>query len=484
MTTPFRRTRIAAAVAGVALAIGAGHVFAAGFALQESNGSGLGNAYAGGAAVAEDASTVWANPAGMSRFGTMQAAAALNLVKPSMKFSNNGSINALTQPLGGDGGDAGSLNFVPAMYFVAPINKQWAVGIGISGPFGLVTEYDDGWAGRFQAIKSDVKTVNVNPALSWKINDAFSVGAGFSYQQLKGTFTANANYSAAMAQGYAAGAAAGAFPASLVPTLIASTPGLQSNVSIEGDDWSWGWNVGGLWNIDRNNRIGVHWRSDIKYKVTGNAEVCNPAPNTATGYCGVLLPTVPSSIAPIVTATSATINRTALASGGVYADIKVPGIANVSYFGTLNDRWDVMADVQWTHWSTIQDLTFVRNSGTVFSSVPLVFEDAWRVSGGANYKYNDQWMFRGGLAWDQTPVQDEHRTARLPDSDRIWLNLGVQYKYDKNWKLDLGGSYIFVQDGDIAEYSTNPADVAAYGYLKGSYNNNVIILGGQVSYSF
>ena len=484
MSTPFRRTRIATAVAGIAFALGTGQAVAAGFALQESNGSGLGNAYAGGAAVAEDASTVWANPAGMSRLPTMQVAMAMNLVKPSMKFSNNGSINALTQPLGGDGGDAGGLNFVPAMYLTVPINKAWSFGIGMSGPFGLVTEYDDGWAGRFQAIKSDVKTVNINPALSWKINEAFAVGAGFSYQQLKGTFTANANYSALMGQAYGGLAAAGAIPASLVPTLIASTPGLESFVSISGDDWSWGWNIGGLWNLDKNNRIGVHWRSDITYKVTGNAEVCNPAANTATGYCGVLLPTVPSTIAPIVSATSAAVNRSALASGGVYADIKVPGIANVSYFGTLNDRWDVMADVQWTHWSTIQDLTFVRNTGTVFSSVPLVFEDSWRVSGGANYKYSDQWMFRGGVAWDQTPVQDAHRTARLPDSDRIWVNLGVQYKYGKNWRIDLGGSYIFVQEGDIAEYSTNPSDVAAYGYLKGNYSNNVIILGGQATYSF
>jgi long-chain fatty acid transport protein len=484
MTTPFRRTRIASAIAGIAFALGAGQAFGAGFALQESNGSGLGNAYAGGAAVAEDASTVWANPAGMSRLPTMQVAMALNLVQPSMKFSNNGSINALTQPLGGDGGDAGSLNFIPAAYFTVPINKDWVFGIGMSGPFGLVTEYDDGWVGRFQAIKSEVKTVNINPALSWKINESFAVGAGFSYQYLKGTFTQNANYSALMAQGYGQLAGAGTIPVSLVPTLTAATGGLQSNVNITGDDYSWGWNVGMLWNLSKNSRIGASYRSDISYKVTGNAEVCSPAANTSAAYCGYLLPTVPATIAPIVAGVSANVNK-AFASTGVYSDIKVPGVVNVSYFGTLSDRWDVMADVQWTHWSTIQDLTFIKNSGGVFGeAVILNFEDAWRISGGANYKYSDKWMFRGGLAWDQTPVQDAFRTARLPDSDRIWMNLGVQYKIDKNMKLDLGGSYIFVQDGDIAATSTEASAVAGHGLVKGSYNNNVIILGGQLTYSF
>jgi long-chain fatty acid transport protein len=473
MTTPFRLTRIAAAVAGIVLAVGAGHVFAAGFALQESNGSGLGNAYAGGAAVAEDASTIWANPAGMSRFTTMQIAGALNLVKPSMKFSNDGgSQPAALQQLGGDGGDAGSLNFIPAFYFSMPINREWSVGIGVSGPFGLVTEYDDGWIGRFQAIKSDVKTININPAVSWKINEQFALGAGFSYQQLKGTFTNDVNYSGLMGNAYKGLAAAGQIPASDVPALSLATAGLASRVSIEGDDWGWGWNIGMLWNIDSRSRIGAHWRSDIEYKLTGNANFSNPA-----------LPTLPSTIAPIAGAAAGLVNA-GLAGTGITSNIKVPGVANVSYFSTLDDRWDVMADVQWTHWSTIQDLTFVRTSGTVLGSTPLNFKDAWRISGGANYRYDNYWMFRGGIAWDQTPVKDEYRTARLPDSDRIWLNLGVQYKYDRNWKFDVGGSYIFVQDGDIAEVSTNPASIAGVGYLKGNYSNNVIILGGQVSYAF
>ena len=123
-------------------------------------------------------------------------------------------------------------------------------------------------------------------------------------------------------------------------------------------------------------------------------------------------------------------NQKRLYNGGITSDIKLPGIANISWFGHVSDRWDVMADAQWTHWSTIQNLTFARTDGTgALAQTPLNFKDAWRFSLGANYHYDDQWKFRMGVAYDQSPVQDADRTPRLPDSDRTWLAGGVQYAW-------------------------------------------------------
>src|SRR4030095_14080257 len=156
----FRRTCVAAAVAGLALALGAPQAFGAGFSLAEQSVSGLGNAYAGGAAAAEDASTIFSNPAGMARVRTMHIAAGLTIITPSIKCNNDGnSLPAFNQTLGGTGGDAGSTNYVPNLYLVVPINKQFAVGLGVGVPFGLKTEYDSGWLGRYQALKSDIKTI-------------------------------------------------------------------------------------------------------------------------------------------------------------------------------------------------------------------------------------------------------------------------------------------------------------------------------------
>ena len=202
MTTPFRRTTIASAVSGLALALAAGQAFGSAFALAEQNVMGLGNAFAGAAATAEDANTVWHNPAGLARLNFPQVETAIHVIIPSAKFQNANSQAAALQPLGGTGGDAGGAAFVPNLYGSMAINDRIHVGIGVNVPFGLKTEYDDGWLGRYQALKSEVKTINVNPAMSWKVTDQFWLGAGANYQHFEATLTNNTNYSAALAQGY------------------------------------------------------------------------------------------------------------------------------------------------------------------------------------------------------------------------------------------------------------------------------------------
>ena len=195
----FRRTRLAVALGAAVLSLAAGQALGSNFALQEQSGSGVGNAFAGGAAVAEDASTIYTNPAGMSRLPGIQGVVAGDVVCISAKLSDNGSLPAAFQPLGDNGGDAGTCAVVPSVYLAVPINKQFAFGLGIGAPFGLKTEYDSSWLGRFQAIKSEVKTLNINPALSWKVNDTVTLGAGVDWQQIKATLTNAVNYSGALA---------------------------------------------------------------------------------------------------------------------------------------------------------------------------------------------------------------------------------------------------------------------------------------------
>lgn len=469
MTTPLRRTRIAAALAGLALTLTAGQAFAAAFALQENSGSGLGNAYAGGAASAEDAATLWSNVAGMSRISTYQIVAAINLIKPSSKFENGASAAAFNQPLGSTGGDAGSLKAVPNVYIVVPINRQWSFGLGVNAPFGLITEYDNGWIGRYQALKSDVKTINVNPAVSWKISDNLAIGVGANYQQIKATFTNNVNYSAALAQAAGQAAAGGLIPASLVPVIVGATPGLDTFADVTGDDYSWGWNIGILFDIDKNTRVGAQYRSSIKYNIAGNVTFTNPA-----------LPTLPPTLAPVVATIANAVNGV-LVNGGVTADIELPSITNVSFFSKLDNRWDVMGDVQFTQWSTIQNLKFTRTTGAVLSSTPENFKNAWRYSLGVNYHQDDRWMFRGGFAYDQTPTNSVDLTPRLPDGNRTWATIGAQYKFSPQLAVDAGFAYIWISDPSINQ---NAGSTTANGLINGNYNSNVTILSAQVTWSF
>jgi len=480
MRTPFRRTRIATALAGLALTLGAGQAWGAAFALAEQNVMGLGNAFAGSGATAEDANTVWFNPAGLARLNFPQVEAAIHIITPSAKLNDQGSKAALGQPLGGTGGDAGGSAFVPNMYASMAINPEWHVGIGLNAPFGLKTEYDDGWLGRYQALKSEIKTMNINPAVGWRATKDFWVGAGVNYQQFKATLTNNVNYTAALAQGYGQLAAAGQIPASAIPSLIAATSGLDSFVENTGDDYSWGWNVGAMYsfNGDANNdpgagRIGFAYRSKIKYNVNGSVTFTNPTPPTLTG---ALAP-----FNPAVQGVSAAINQTKLFNGGITIDVTMPDMASVSYYQKLNDQWDFLADVTWTGWSSIPQIAIVRTNGSTLAVLPENFKDTWRYAAGVNYQYSEKVVLRAGVAYDQTPVNDVDRGARLPDSDRTWLTLGARYKYDSSINFDIGGAYIWVKDGSINN-SGNPPSVAANGLINGTYNNYVWILSAQMNY--
>ena len=478
--THFRRTTIATAVSGIALALSAGQAFGSAFALAEQNSMGLGNAYAGAAATAEDANTIWHNPAGLARLNFTQAEAAINVIIPSAKFQNGNSLAALGQPLGGTGGDAGSAAFVPNLYGSMALTDKIHIGIGVNVPFGLKTEYDDGWLGRYQALKSEIKTINVNPALSWKVTDQFWLGVGANYQHFEATLTNNVNYTGALAQGYAAAAAAGQIPATSIPGLIAATGGLDTFAKVTGDDAAWGWNVGAMFsfNGDANNdpgagRIGVSYRSKLKYNVVGSVNFTNPTPPTLTG---ALAP-----FNPVVAVVSNTINQTRLYNGGVSLDIKMPDSASLSYYQKISSKWDFLADVSWTGWSTIQNIAIKRSDGSALSSLPENFKDTWRYSAGVNYYYDDRTVLRAGVAYDQSPVNSLDRSPRLPDSDRTWLALGGRYKYNSSLNFDVGAAYIFVKNGSINN-SGNPPSVPANGLVNGSFDNHVIIVSAEANY--
>ncbi len=480
MTARFSRTRIATAVAGVVLALAGGQAFGSAFALAEQNVMGLGNAFAGAAATAEDANTVWHNPAGLARLNFTQVEQAIHVIVPSAKFQNANSQAALGQPLGGGGGDAGGAAFVPNLYGSMAINNQWHVGIGVNVPFGLKTDWDDGWLGRYQALKSEIKTINVNPSVSYKVTDTFWLGAGANYQHLSATLTNNVNYTGALAQGYALAAAGGQIPASSIPALIGATSGLDTFAKITGDDYAWGWNVGAMlsFNGDANNdvgasRIGLSYRSKMKYDVQGSVTFTNPTPPTLTG---ALAP-----FNPVVVGVSNAVNQTRLNNGGVKLDLTLPDMASLSYYQKLNDKWDILGDVTWTGWSSIQELRINRTNGTTLSVLPENFDDTWRFAVGANYQYNEKTVLRAGIAYDQSPVNDIDRSARLPDSDRTWLTLGARYKYSTNLNFDVGAAYIFVKDGSINN-AGNPASIAANGLIDGNFNNHVIIVSGQANY--
>lgn len=450
----FKQTVIGCSVAS-ALLVMAGSAAASGFALIEQSGSGLGNAYAGGAAGGEDASTIFYNPAGMSRLTGKQIVVAGNMIKPSAKFSGTVTGLAPLQTAGtGTGGDAGSWALVPNAYFAMELNPQTRLGLGINAPFGLQTQYDATWMGRFQAIKSKIQTINLNPSVSYQVSDTVNVGAGLSYQRITGELSSVTNYSAAA---YAAGFAAGGLAGAGAALAAAGGAGKEGASTLTGSDSAWGYNFGALFNINPQTRVGVAYRSRIKYNLNGTVSFVNR----------------PAALAA------------ALPDQAVTLAITMPDSFSVSGFHQLNDKWDVMADASWTGWSVFQQLNVLKANGVSLSAAtPENWRDTWRVSAGANYHYSDSWMARAGIAFDQTPVSDAFRTVRIPDADRTWLSVGGQYKPSKAGALDFGYAHLFVNNASLNQSAAANPDLSGKGYLVGSYKNSVDILSVQYAHSF
>ena len=396
-----------------------GSASSAGFSLIEESASGLGNAFAGGAASAEDASTVFFNPAGMTRLSGTQLSVVMHAIKPTVRFSNAASVAAAGRPLGGNGGDAGNWTPVPNFYYVTELSQNLRAGLGISSPFGLKTEYDPSWMGRFQAIKSDLKTININPALAYKINDQLSVGAGLNAQYISAELT-NAVYLGAGSEGQA---------------------------KVKGDDWSVGYNLGVLYELNPATRFGLAYRSDVRHKLEGDVTFTGvPAPN-----------------------------------GPISAEITLPETVSLSGFHQINPQWAMMGDITWTRWNRFQELRIVRNTGiTVGQPTIENWDDTYRFALGASYQQSKQLKLRGGIAHDQSPVSDAYRTARIPDADRTWLTVGATYQLSAKSSMDFGYAHIFVANATINNNNPSPTP----GKLVGSYDNSVDILSAQFNYRF
>lgn len=420
-------TLSAAIAAGIA-----GTAQAAGFQLLEQNASGLGNAYAGSAAVAENASTIYFNPAGMTYLPGFNLSAGVNAIRPSFKFRDNGkSTNPLAlgggSPTGGNGGDAGSWGIVPNAYFSWQLNEKWFVGVGVGAPFGLMTEYDDDWVGQYHSTKFDIKTININPSIAYKVNEQFSMGVGLNWQHIDAQYTKKV-----------------VVPASPMGPFL---PG-DADLNLDGD--AWGWNAGIMLQPTEDTRIGVSYRSKMKHTARGDTKIDGYAPGQSLSY-------------------------------DAKAKVNLPDTLILSAQHRLNQRWELLADISWTGWSSIPQLK-IQNDGGPTDTLPLDFRDSWRVALGANYQFAPQWKWRFGVAWDQSPVHNaSDRPTSLPDNDRWWFSTGVQYQAGKHTSIDVGYTYLYLRDTDI---DTDSGDPVTRGRVAGDYRSKGNIFGIQVSTRF
>lgn len=379
---------------------------AGGFQLMEQNASHLGTAYAGASTTADNASTIYYNPAGLSYLPGANLSVGGAVISTHARYNDSGATS---------GGDAGVTALVPNAYFALGVTPKLSLGMGISSPFGLSTRYDGGWVGQDHGLKTSIRTVNFNPTAAYRLTDQWSLGFGLNYQTIKASMDNNNFGGAAYSK-------------------------------LSGTAASWGWNVGVMYDLSPSMRLGLSYRSAIKHRLEGETNTGTP----------------------------------------VMADLKLPSTLTYGVYQQLSDRWEAMADVSRIQWSTVQSFdVFNRNTGArVGLSDPYGYRNTWRVSWGAMYKYTERTKLKFGLAFDQTPTNDRDRSPRLPDANRVWFSLGVQYRPSKAITLDAGYTYVYIKDPQINRTSPYGAPTVTPATLTGSYDASAHILGAQYSHAF
>ena len=320
---------------------------------------------------------------------------------------------------------------VPMGYYVKPIDDKWTFGLGMYVPFGLVTDYENGFQGRYYGTRSEVRVITLQPTVSYKINDQLSVGFGPTINRIDGELTS--------------------------ATLNPSSPGSNDGkVKIKGDDTALGYNVGVLFEATPSTRLGLTYHSMVDYKLEGDTQI------SGTGFGPFAGSKYDASL-----------------------KLKTPESVDFSVTHDLNADWTLYAGTTWTRWSRLKDIT-VNNKGV---QAPLAgrigtiteeqnWRDTWSYAVGAAYKLNREWTLRAGLAYDQSPTRNEYRSPRIPTDDRKILSLGAAWSPNDDWTVDLAYSYLKEDDATINQSSSTK------GSYSSTYKNSAHGLGAQVTYRF
>lgn len=460
MHTHPRLVQITALALGIAGAMAFSQAHAAAFLLKENSVKAQGRSMAGAASAKGDASVVANNPAVMSTFDKNTFQADVTAIDLSFQFNGGGSAAAgspLAQPLtGGAGGDAGGLNVVPAMSFIKPLSGQFeyvTLGAMISAPFGLKTEYDDNWAGRYHAIDSDVKIIDLTLAASLDLSDSFSLGVGLIYEHSDVTLS--------NAIDFGSGICANPQTQSLcfMPNPVTGPYGPQKQdgmVSVNGTDNSFGWIVGANWRPTDSLSFGYSHRSEIKHEIRGEADF-----------------TVPGTAA-FVTSTGAYTDT------GAGARLTLPSTDTFSATWEVNERLALMAEATLAGWDSLEEIRIeFDNPAQPDAAEDYSWKDSWFYSIGAEYKLNERWTLRGGIARDDSPVSLPHRSPRMPDQDRQWYSLGATWALSDNFDITASYSRIELVDTPVVGIASSSGS-----YLSGDYDGGADNYGISAQFRF
>ena len=512
--------KIALRSAIVAASILPSLAMASGYKLNEQSAAGMGTAHAGRAAMADDASVVFYNPAAMTELDRAQLTAGFTYIKGHGEFTGN-ATNAGGFDITGaddsdpysDGGNYLGESFIPFFYYARPINEKLSVGLGVFTPFGTKTNYEDDFVGGGFADETSLISLELAPTFAYKVNEQLSIGGGLDIVYMEGLlskFVDTVPYSAQLAGLYAQTEAAGGDGDAALknqglaqgensPLIDSTNAGFENHYEVKGDDWGIGWNFAAYYELSEKTTLGFTYRSEIEFELEGDSKfdgadtfyVYSQA-NDAKVPVGALLGTAQTSIAPQASKVPLT----------------TPASATLAVTHQFNDELLLQAGATWTGWSSFQSFDVIATEDTAgladgvahisdiselngledgyIGHIDERWVDVWAVAFGGTYQLNDKLALRAGYAYDQSPVRDEYRTARVPSSDRQWVTLGAGYTVNQDLSFDVAAGYLFMYPMDLNEVNkdldNNPTSSKAS--VTGEYEIDVFGLSAQVNYKF
>ncbi len=425
---------VAALAAGIVWSAG---VSAGGFQVTELCTRCQGMRNAGGAAMNDHAAGQYFNPANLAGLEAAALDVGAHYIDGQFKFKDTGSTGAFGQPaVGSANKDGADPALVGAIYYGQPINDRWSWGTAITAPYGLETSYNRGWVGRYNADRSELMIVQLNPSIAFKVTDRLSIGAGWVMEYAEATLTNAVDFGAV---GAALLGQIPGVPPALLPTP--SDPQFDAYARVRGDDVSFGYTAGLHWEPLDGTKLGVGYRSKIEHRLDGSLRI-GPS-DGLRDYVDGLPVDLPVELP--------------LDVGGT-ADVDSPTSVWLGATQQFGERWTVALAATWTEWSSFDEIVIqLPDDAEIFQ--PEDWDDSWRYSVGVEFELNQQWAFRAGYEYDETPAQDI-LTPRVPDEDRDWLALGFTWRpFASPLAVDFAYTHIFIDDYSINDTEPFTSDL-------------------------
>ncbi|EKK5269252.1 long-chain fatty acid transporter FadL [Cronobacter dublinensis] len=429
-----QKTLFTKSALAVAVAIVSSQAWSAGFQLNEFSSSGLGRAYSGEGAIADDAGNVSRNPALITMFDRPTFSGGAIFVDPDVNVSGRSragnSLNA---------DNIAPTAWVPNLHFVAPINEQFGWGASVTSNYGLATEYNDSYAAGSVGGKTDLETLNLNLSGAYRLDSNWSFGLGFDAVYARAKIERNAgDLPQIIAGGLPALVQSGKVDPQTAGQIAAAAGGINRNTQIahlKGDEWGFGWNAGILYELDKNNRYALTYRSEVKVDFDGDYKSSLPAAiNPINAALGLGLP-----------------YGTGGSTTGGSLTLNLPEMWEISGYNRIAPQWAVHYSLTYTSWSQFQELKATNSNGDTLFKKEEKFKDAYRIALGTTYYMDDNWTFRTGIAFDDSPVPAQQRSISIPDQDRLWLSAGTTYAFNEDASVDAGVSYMHGQHVEFTE---------------------------------